>query len=152
MASSNHWVADEIFLSAHCPDGGDCRWWSRDLFSYVGGKRFGAPRIWVAERKHANYYSAGKCNGGGFFGFDTCEFSNTSHRFPFVYTQQNVGSRATRLRDCVTPFWGSSIPNAQAVECMWDTSQKSRFDGWLGFSSGSPAVLYGNILAQYAGF
>jgi hypothetical protein len=118
----------------------------------VDDRRYGAPVIWVSERKHANYYSFDKCEGGGAVGFDTCEFYNASHRFPIVYTQQNIGSRATPLRDCAPAFSGSELTNAEAIECMWNRTQKSRFDGWLGFSSGAAAELYGNLLSAFVGF
>lgn len=152
--SSNHWVTQTSFLSAHCLTSadGDCRWWDRASFQWVDAKRYGAPVVWVAERKHANYYSLGQCQTGGFAGFDTCEFNSAGHRFPIVYTQQNIGSRATPLRDCAPPFWSSQLTNPQAIECMWNTTQRSRFDGWQGFSSGAPAQLYGNLLSTFAAF
>jgi hypothetical protein len=155
-ASSSHWLTEQVFLSAHCPWSASniegCLWWSANQFAWVDGKRYGAPVVWVAEGKHANYTSQSSCEGGGAYDTDTCEFSNTRMRFPVVYSQQNIGSRAVPFRDCGTPFWGSQMTNAQAVECMWNTQVRSRFDGWLGFSEGAPAAPYGDHLRTYAEF
>jgi hypothetical protein len=153
-AASAHWVAQQIFLSAHCLTvaDGDCRWWDRSRFSWADGRRYGAPIVWVSEGKHANYYSQAKCDGGGAMGFDTCEFNNGSHVFPVVYSQQNIGSRSTPLRDCAGPFWGSQETNPQALECMWSTTIRSRFDGWQGYASGTAAALYGDLLRLFAEF
>ncbi len=151
---SAHWVTDRVFLSAHCgaSGDGDCRWWNRTSLSWVDGKRYGAPQVWVSEVKHANFYSQSKCDSGGAMNMDTCEFNDTWQRFPIVFTQQNIGSRTLPLRDCDPPFWGSTETDPTATECMWRTFHVSRFDGWQGYSSGPAASLYGNLLRTYAQF
>jgi hypothetical protein len=152
--SSAHWVTQQVFLSAHCGADGDddCRWWHRAWFAWLDGKRYGAPIVWVAGAKHANYYSQSKCNSGGAMKMDTCEYSNVSRRFPVLFTQQNIGSRATPLRDCAGPFWGSEETSSEAIECMWNTTTVSRFNGWQSSAIGPAATLYGSHLSQYAGF
>lgn len=151
---SAHWVTQRVFLSAHCgaSGDGDCRWWNGSYFSWVDGRRYGAPRVWVSEGKHANFYSQSKCNSGGVMNMDTCEFNDISQRFPVEYTQQNIGSRAAPLRDCGPAFWGSAETQPTAEECMWRTVHVERFDGWQGYSSGPGASLYGELLRTYAQF
>lgn len=153
-ASSAHWVTQQVFLSAHCGASGDddCRWWNPASLAWVDGRKYGAPVVWVSEGKHANYYSQSKCNSGGALNMDTCEFNTASHRFPVVYSQQNVGSRNTPLRDCAGPFWGSQETSSQVIECMWNTTTLSRFNGWQSSMVGPPPTLYGDHLSVYAGF
>lgn len=154
-AASTHWVAQQVFLSAHCPFSAanwNCRWYARGAFAWVGGQRYGAPIVWVSEGKHANYPSASACEEGGAYNSDSCEFNDSSRRIPIVYTQQNVGSRIERLQDCMAPFWGSPLTDPSTQECMWRTHGVQRFNGWQSAVYGPPPQRYGDILLTYAGF
>lgn len=152
-ASSQHWVTQRVFLSAHCGQitGGNCGWRSPSQFQWVDGRRFGAPVVWVAEGKHANYPSGGTCNNGAFT-MDECRYNNASHRIPIAYGQQNIGSRAHPLRDCVGPFWNSTMTVPGAVECLWSRRTRPTFDGWQGYTRNDGSPVYERHLATYAGF
>jgi len=151
--SSQHWVTERVFLSAHCGEitGGACGWHPTSAFQWVDGRRRGAPVVWVAEGKHANYPSESACNSGA-LSMDECHYNNASHRIPVVYGQQNIGSRSLPLRDCVAPFWGSTMTASGAVECLWSRGTKPTFDGWQGYTLHGGSPLYERHLANYAGF
>jgi len=151
--ASQHWVTRRVFLSAHCGEitGGACGWRSPGEFQWVNGQALGAPVVWVAEGKHANYPTASACNDGA-LSMDECRYNTARHRIPVMYGQQNVGSRAQPLRDCVTPFWNSTMTASWAVECLWARNTRSTFDGWQGYTGKGGSPLYGSHLATYAGF
>lgn len=108
----------------------------------------GFPRVWVAYGKHANYRSQSACNEGGTFGTDTCEFNDTPIRVEYSGAY-NVGSRGTRLKDCVAsrnPAW--QFYGTESRECYWSSSDPS-FRGWyLDNIGGGSAKRYGSILSN----
>jgi hypothetical protein len=104
------------------------------MFGYYGGKLGGAPIVWVAIDKHANYPSEVACNSGGGwngFGNDNC-MGNNSFTFMSlsdgVVGPRNLGSAAAQRMNCVA----SNNPAEQVnnhPECFWNNV---RFTGWSG--------------------
>jgi hypothetical protein len=164
--NTRHWVADSVFLSAHCAFGpvgygvgggkvNGCNWFDWNQFEFVDIAR-GAPVIWVAEGKHANYRSQSLCNSGAVAQQDTCDANTAFHRYPTGNGQQNIGSRASPLRDCAAPLTGSAYgsPQVNPIECMWTPT--SLFRGWWGdWLPGSLEVTgakpYSTVLQRLAG-
>jgi hypothetical protein len=156
-ARTRRWVAEAIFLSAHCfgSSGGRCRWYTGgDLrhFRWVDDVRGGAPRVWVAKGKHANYPSRAECDTGHWY-YDTCDDNDVVYRFPITSIRQNIGSRRRPLpagdgAGCVKrPPSGprSSAVNDAALECVWD--RRTRFTGWQRDRPRGGATPYARVLA-----
>ncbi|MGH7608282.1 MAG: hypothetical protein ACREME_13195, partial [Gemmatimonadales bacterium] len=118
-------------------------------FAWVDGTIRGAPIIWVADGKHANYSSREDCDLGGLSGSDTCDRNDRFYRFPVRFAPQNIWSRATPHEPCVdASLWGSTRVAPGTTECFWP---RRTFYGWQGLELiGSTA--YSDILAQYAGW
>jgi hypothetical protein len=156
-SDTQHWLTHSVFLSAHCgapwPAYLKCKWYDWPSFQWVDGHSRGAPIIWVAEGKNANYKSKASFDDGGAFGFDTCEFSNTLQPFPVQYHQQNVGSRHLPRVDCGPPLsvWPSTARDTSLTECIWSSSPKYR--GWQPPATwlGDAPTNYGDLLATYIG-
>lgn len=147
VSTKEHWLLNTAFLSQH----GSYVPFDRGVKNYpiqltYPTKAGGYPRVYVAEKKHANYPSVDACNSGGQFGTDTCEDVNTAARDSYgaIY---NIGSDAHRLIDCVT----SRNPSYQyfgeaRTECYW-TSQD--FRGWVPARiAGTAATAYSEILSD----
>jgi len=162
---TSHWVTDKIFLSAHCEDitGDQCQWYpgpdhpDLSAFDWRDGNELGAPVVWVSEKKHANYPSQEECNTGvtaGPFGeLEHCEFNTIDQIFPVVYTQQNIGSRTTPLRDCAPAFWGSAMTSGGAQECLWQAPLGFEFfNGWQRPVLNESTKPYVHWLVEYAKF
>lgn len=162
--TTRHWITQQIFLSAHCGTvtGQYCMWYPDPTtttpvapvgtarpFSWVYGKVRGAPIIWVADGKHANYSSREDCDAGGVAGSETCDQNDRFYRFPVRFPQQNIWSRAVPHEPCVgASLWGSTRVAPGTTECFWP---RRTFYGWQGRDLiGSTA--YSDILAQYAGW
>jgi hypothetical protein len=162
---SARWVADAVFLSAHCfgRSDGRCRWYrGNELhhFVWAAGVSRSAPRIWVARGKHANYPSPGECDTGHWY-YDSCNGNSVAYRFPLVSSAQNVGSRRQPLpvRDssnpagCVTaerlPL-PSSATDAGTRECFWDPS--AAFRGWQRDRAGDAPTPYAVVLRRATQF
>jgi hypothetical protein len=157
--ATHHWVSDKVFLSAHCetPSGNECTWYTNlSIFEWRDGMTRGAPVVWVSEKKHANYPSQNACNSGvtvGFVELEHCEFNTIDQVFPVVYTQQNIGSRTTPLRDCAPAFWGSAETSAGWEECLWQAPQYfERFNGWQRPPDHDGSTPYVHWLVDYAKF
>ncbi|HEU0012848.1 MAG TPA: hypothetical protein VFQ45_04155, partial [Longimicrobium sp.] len=150
IPSTGHWELRRVFLSAHCgaPNGLDCQWWAADRWdrygSYWNGVRRGAPNVWVAEDKHANYYSRWKC-GTGSWGVDVCYRHDTVVRFP-VTEGFNFGSGAVDLVGTVPGRRGSAFTRPGDAEKLWRTSGK--FYGWQLTRDGG-ATPYGTVLYNH---
>lgn len=154
------WRTVGVFLSAHCfgRSDGRCRWFRGDelsAFAWAGDIAGGAPRVWVARGKHANYPSRGACDSGHWYQ-DTCDENRMVVRFPVQSTDQNLGSRLSSRfgrRGCVA---GASLPlgtdgtQPDARECFWDAA--APFRGWQNDGTGAPPTPYGHSLAAFAGF
>jgi hypothetical protein len=189
---SQHWETQRVFYSAHCgesakgiPVDENCRWLVPEPPSYSFAppvlfqeKWLGAPKIWVSEKKHANYPSRDSCNSGGDpMGFaDVCPIGSYLRRFPILYARQNIGSGdypfparsgnstgALGGNDCVTPTSFSEPNRLRELnpdafdgtyrECFWRGWQDaaSVFRGWLSHT-GNTSTPYSLSLANYAGF
>jgi hypothetical protein len=159
-APTRRWLAAAVFLSAHCLGRADgrCRWYERDelrYFSWAGGVHQGAPRVWVAKGKHANYPSARECDTGHWY-YDSCDGNDARYRFPIASTMQNIGSRRMPLPR------GDSIPagciRADALplrrsadpECFW--TPEANFRGWQQAADDAGASAYATVLRHAAGF
>jgi hypothetical protein len=159
---SGRWVADAIFLSAHCfgRSAGRCRWYrGGELrhFAWVDGILRSAPRIWVAKGKHANYPSPRECDTGHWY-YDSCDGNSVAYRFPVVSSAQNVGSRrqplplgdASNPAGCLTaerlPL-PSTAADAGTRECFWDPT--AAFRAWQRDPAGSAPSPYARVL-RYA--
>jgi hypothetical protein len=157
---ADRWRADAVFMSAHCfgRSGGRCRWYFGDELRYFAwaGNALGAPRVWVAKGKHANYPSVRECDSGHWY-YDSCDHNDVAYRFPIVTSAQNIGSRLRPfpnrglLRGCVA---AEELPvpddraNGGTSECFWDAA--ARFRGWQR-DSHQGATSYARVLGA-AGF
>ncbi|HEX7120409.1 MAG TPA: hypothetical protein VF212_16565 [Longimicrobiales bacterium] len=156
---SGRWRTEAVFLSAHCfgRSGGDCRWYRGDAlarFEWADGRDRGAPRVWVAEGRNANYPSRDACDRGH-YRLDTCDRHGTELRFPVVTMRQNLGSRARPAGGpggCVHggfAGWASALPRAGRIECFW--RDDAPFFGWQS-PDGGGATPYARYLLEVAGF
>jgi hypothetical protein len=158
---ARRWFADAIFLSAHCfgRSGGRCRWYDGDdllHFQWVDNVRGGAPRVWVAKGKHANYPSRAECDTGHWY-YDSCDRNDAAYRFPITSIHQNIGSRRRPLpagdaAGCInapSPPPRSLSVDHRALECLWGST--TGFSGWQRTRRGYGATPYGRVLAA-AGF
>ena len=156
VADAERWHVARVFLSAHCfgRTGGDCRWYeggALGAFSWLADVPGGAPIVWVAEGRQANYPSRSICDRGH-HRIDTCDRNTHAYRFPILGHAQNAGSRERPLSQdgCVE---GAELPLQStralesAVECIW-TSRP--FAGWQESDGGTTAYAY--YLATVAGF
>lgn len=146
-SSTQHWVLVKAWYLQHgthifIPEG--YKGYAQGL-SYPDGQG-DHPRVFVAEDKHASYPQLSLCNGGGYFGTDTCEHSNRAERV-VVSTAYNIGSRAAPFLDCVSSrdpayeFFG-----AGRTECFWTSKP---FRGWVPDSiGGGDATGYSAILQE----
>lgn len=151
------WRTVGVFLSAHCfgRSDGRCRWFREsDLADFAwSDDRPGAPLVWVARDKHANYPSRASCESGHWFQ-ERCSGTPKAYRFPVAHPHQNVGSRGRPrfgAEGCV-PAEGLPLPvpesTAGAIECLW--SRSAEFRGWRRDHPGS-ARPYGLLLHQIGG-
>jgi hypothetical protein len=158
------WTADAIFLSAHCfgRSDGRCRWYRGDelrYFAWADGVRRGAPRIYVAKGKHANYPSSRECDTGHWY-YDSCDGNSVAYSFPVVSSAQNVGSRhqplpqagASNPAGCITaqrlPL-PSTMADAGTRECFWSPMP---FRGWQRDPSGNASTPYARVLGYATQF
>jgi len=77
-------------LSAHwkAPNDNTAGYEASDLEDAEGSPRFGAPRVWVSEGKHANYRTQTVCNTSGFWwNWDNCD-----HPYSFFFTLDFTGA------------------------------------------------------------
>lgn len=143
--SGGRWRTARVFLSAHCHGRSDgrCRWFEGaelERFRRVDGRVGGAPVVWVASGKHANYPSPGACDAGH-WGFDACDRNTASFHYP-IDPLRNLGSheRPTPALDtqrCVPAFavgLDGVVDDPNASECPWDDD---RFRGWRGGGEGA---------------
>lgn len=151
----HRWRLEALFLSAHClgRSAGRCRWYVGDELAYFTWTDVtrGAPRVWVAKGKHANYPSARECDSGHWY-YDSCDGHDAGYTFPILSSQQNIGSRLHPLPDgaagCVTadrlPLPDHRGDNG-TTECFWDDVK--RFTGWQRTNSRG-ATSYARVLAD----
>ena len=158
--AAGRWVTEAVFLSAHCFGrlGEDCRWYAAaDLavFDWADGMRRGAPLVWVAEGRHANYPGRAACDRGHMH-VDTCDRNRLGYRFPIVSMAQNIGSRTRPVGGaggCVgaaAAGWRSTRVDPDAVECFWYPA--APFHGWQRTPAGAGATAYARYLDEVAEF
>ncbi len=158
--ADGRWTTTGVFLSAHCfgRSAGRCRWYrgrALDAFAWADGRARGAPVVWVARGKHANYPSRASCDRGHWLQ-DTCDRNDARARFPVLSARQNVGSRlrpAPAPGGCVAaealPL-GARGADAGTRECIW--SPTSAFRGWQAVPDGADPTGYARYLHHVAGF
>ncbi len=158
-AQEDRWRTTGVFLSAHCfgRHGGGCRWYrgeGLEAFAWAEGRRYGAPEVWVAEGRHANYPSRQACDRGH-FGLDTCDRNEAHYRFPVHSSGQDLGSRAWPIggdgclaAEALPAAGRGTVPGT--VECFWRLERA--FGGWQGEEAGSGATAYACYLMEVAGF
>lgn len=157
---AGRWRTTGVFLSAHCfgRSSGRCRWYREtDLraFAWVDEVPNGAPRVWVARGKHANYPTQRTCDRGHWF-YDSCDQNSTAVRFPAVYAAQNIGSRLKPMPAGDGCIGSDKLPlgavgtSTGARECPWDSSRP--FWGWQDVRGGIPPSAYARYLELIGGF
>lgn len=151
IASTSHWLLHRAVYSAHT-GWNDTRpvlptSYPPPPYVEYPGKLGGYPRDWVAEGKHANYFTQGTCDVGGYLGYDDCDGDTQSMRFPWS-DYDNIGSEAHPLINGVA----SRDPSYEnygggRVECYWT---EKRFRGWVPDSiGGGDTDSYPSKLAQW---
>lgn len=104
-------------------------------------------RVYVADRKHANYASRAECNGGGFANADDCTDNVDSGRVQVSHLR-NVGSPAVPF---ITSVKSIDEPlTRDGTEYFW---QGYRFCGWNVSDGSSRAscspTSYAEVLTAY---
>lgn len=136
-----------LYVSTSSDGGGP---YSGNFVQYPGG-RGRHPRIYAADRKHANYPTTTYCNGpGGMGGADGCTSPRTEVRLEVNYAQ-NIGRRGAPFIDCV-PTGVSSHPayGLGREECYWT---QRNFRGWFSAAAGGgSAASYSDLLTDHFGF
>ena len=152
---AQRWRTARVFLSAHCfgRTGAGCLWYEADelaQFAWYMGRTAGAPMVWVAEGRQANYPSRHACDAGH-HAIDTCDRHTLAYRFPIYSNAQNVGSadRPATADGCMRAA-DMPLRSARAgsgMECFWTGRA---FRGWNTASEG--ATPYLRYLREIAGF
>ena len=152
------WSVEAIFLSAHCfGSGNDCRWYrgtELERFRWLDGVPYGAPIVWVAEGRQANYPSRSACDAGH-SSIDTCDRNHDEYRYPIRSVGQNIGSRLVPIGSdgCISAEdvgSSSSVPEPGVEECFWTAD--TVFGGWQRDGRGSGVTPYDRYLAEIAEF
>jgi len=96
--------------------------------------------VWVAERKHANYFSRSDCDDGAFW-LDSCDGVDSEIDL-VVHSDRNMGASIEHLIDCV------SITHSfrKDEECLWTDA---RFDGWRPGDDDDASLGYGVFTADH---
>ena len=146
-AATSHWVLQTAYYSAHdefiesaydAPGG-------YAAVQYPEPAGGGYPRAWVAEKKHANYFSQAGCNFGNFqwgVAWDWCADDDASMRLAWS-NDWNIGSEShpfvnsVASRDPSYEYYGGG-----RTECYW--TEKS-FRGWV------PDAIGGFEVSSYLG-
>lgn len=159
-ATSGRWRTEAVFLSAHCHGRSDgrCRWFrgaELERFSWADGAERGAPVVWVARGKHANYPSRRDCDSGYWY-LESCDGNRAAYRFPVVHPGQNAGSRSHPFgvaggSDCIAAEslpWAGADAVPGTTECIW--REDGEFRGWMMGATGSGPAPYGRYLRERA--
>lgn len=124
-------------------------------FAWVDGVALGAPIVWVAEGRQANYPGRAACDRGH-HRIDTCDANRLAYRYPIASTAQNIGSRARPVGGrggCVNARaagWQSTRIDPAVVECLWDADVA--FRGWQPHELPGKATPYAVYLETIAAF
>lgn len=153
-AVTGRYYTQAVFLSAHCGADladiieldPDCQWYNWDRFPFwVDDVPRGAPRIWVANNKHANYYSEAKCFQGSYG--DNCLHERAEYRFP-ITDGFNFGSQWNRLGD-VTARRNNPTPDLSTTRTENLFAVTGRFFGWQLDDYGEGSTAHGLILNRF---
>ncbi len=120
-----HWVLDCATYSAHRGYNLYCRGTAAYPSLVYPTKAGGAPRSYVAYKKHANYGSESGCDAGAKLGTDTC----TPSRYERVFAGGNVNIGSRSYHNSGQDCWLStnSLYQNGRTECYWTDK---RFSGW----------------------
>ncbi len=135
---SAHWRSDNNQTAGYQAD---------DLEDAEGSPGFGAPRIWVAEDKHANYRSQSVCGGSGFINFDNCDNPDGLYHTLDVAAAYNLGRLFIPFIGALaSPVYDRHSNNGNR-EYYW--VEGARFCGWSYYTSGSCSGPYHESLTAY---
>lgn len=147
--SDTRWRLNYLVTSAHYgsywTDGTATSAW--DQVQYPAGYR-GAPRVWVALDKHANYRSQSACNSGA-YGYDTCSGVVVEARMEALsHAAGNIGNKWAKAGAVPLKYTLYSRSGQPGVEAPWgglypDGSSRSGFCGW------QPYVIIGECAGGY---
>ena len=136
--ATQRWVFNSMFTSAHYTTLNDrsARTYYRTLRNEIQWEQQigGAPRVWVALYKHANYPSVARCQNGDLA--DNCEGNavETKVRTGSPYNLGSVQANFINPGSCVA---GGALvqyyPSDYRIECYWTSN---RFAGWDKFGPG----------------
>ena len=155
-AQTGRWYTARVFLSAHCGSmlfgifngSMNCQWYGPDDFEYVDAVRWGAPVVWVADQKPANYRTFSACQGGT--GIDRCDIGpRMRQRFPIGPAFEILPVPGTNwiYRNALRA--GAPLVDPTKTE-MFSYTFYRPFTGWQSPEWGDAAVPYGAILARFA--
>jgi len=117
--STQHWVTQHVFTSAHFKDLVDLsNWWRYPILTFTKAAQT-YPTVWVADGKHANYPSLLGCTWP-----DDCSNTLLGGRMP-VSPDRNIGSPAYPGVLCLESI---HRPRAGYEECVYSLEKK--FGGW----------------------
>jgi hypothetical protein len=116
-----------------------------------GGHDGGAPDIWVATNKHANYPNDNDCNNGGGFlgiGHDTCSVDSWEQMnlYDGYMGARNMGSSWSNFANCL-PSRHPAVAVGGFTECYWTGTQ---FAGWTGVTYGASSAYGSDRLVPWA--
>lgn len=152
-ANSSHgpWSLKFGTMSAHWQSENDqtAGYAAYDLEDADGSPGFGAPLIWAAEDKHANYRSQVSCDSSGWFNVDNCD-----NPWPAYFTlgfgpEHNLGHGGPGrefIGSAGTPVPDRLTGNGN-VEYFWTNSPA--FCGWIYYVDGDCAASYNTSLTAY---
>lgn len=148
-SSTRPWALKAATLSAHWRTDNDqtAGYQAEDLEDAEGSPGFGAPRIWVAEDKHANYRSESVCDSSGPFNLDNCDNPDGLYHTLDIAAAYNLGRFTIPFVGALaSPVYDRHSNNGNA-EYYW--VQTSRFCGWSYYTSGDCAGPYEESLRAY---
>ncbi len=101
---------------------------AQDLEDAEGSPGFGAPRIWVARGKHANYRTQTSCNTSGLWNWDNCDSP-----MPYYFTLsfgggQNLGTSSIPFVGAANSPVYDAINYSGRYEFYWVPGS---FCGWI---------------------
>ena len=148
-SSTRPWALKYATLSAHWRTDNDqtAGYEASDLEDAYGSPGFGAPRIWVAEDKHANYRSQIVCNSSGFGNFDNCDAPNALYQTLEVSSGFNLGRLGIPfIGTLASPAFDRLSANGNA-EYYWVNT--ADFCGWGYYAGGECSGSYHESLTAY---
>jgi hypothetical protein len=152
---SGRFRLQKAFLSSHCGAqfltfdfDPNCQWWTPPDFSEWVSSYAGAPVVWVAIGKHANYPTWNLCQGAQ-LGYESCRGNDLRVRFP-ITPGFNLGHQGAALPMPVPGRRGSVYTNTGRTEHL--TLAGGSFRGWQSDIWGDAPASYGTILQNFGWF